>query len=407
MTHIYMVEREVKEKLGSMGRISDLSGDLVGEILSRAPLTSLSAVRSTCKSWNDLSENQIFGKQLLGFMVMDSIQPDLRHGLAVNTVSMFKQVEITRVYHCDGLLLCAGVRNNTRSVVVWNPYLGQTRWIQPINEFAEFDMFALGYSSNNVKSREHKMLRFLDWFDGEKQFQHSYFEMYCIESDSWRVLHVNPEWSIHFQQRGVTVKGNTYLVAQDKSTPTIPMDTEVGVWLLCFDFTTERFGPRLPLPTHSYCWFTETLALSGVGDEQLALLYQSPTSKIMDFWITTKLEPNAVSWSKFLRVDTRLLSGFPANFCAGSFFVDEENKLAVVSYLPKSYLREYEPMETCRHLASLYIVGDGHDGGDFKPLNIRQSTKSLGYFNEFSFSCYVPSLVQINQRGKKRKHGGF
>ncbi|CAA7025204.1 unnamed protein product [Microthlaspi erraticum] len=149
----------------------------------------------------------------------------------------------------------------------------------------------------------------------------------------------------------------------------------------------------------------ETLALSSVRDEQLALLYQSPTS--LDFWITTKIEPNAVSLSKFVKVDTQWLSGFTANFCGGSFFVDEEKKLAVVvvPYLPKSYLSVYKPIKTCRPLASLYVMGDAH-GGYLKPLNIiGQATKSLGYFYQFSFSPYVPSLVQINH--KKRKHGGF
>ncbi|KFK34062.1 hypothetical protein AALP_AA5G097100 [Arabis alpina] len=46
-----------------MARISDLTDDLVGEILSRVPLTSLIPVRSTCKLWNALSKKLILGKR--------------------------------------------------------------------------------------------------------------------------------------------------------------------------------------------------------------------------------------------------------------------------------------------------------------------------------------------------------
>ncbi|CAN7011113.1 hypothetical protein Bca4012_030076 [Brassica carinata] len=59
-----------------MTTISDLSWDLVGEIFSRVPLTSLSAVRSTCKTWKALSKNQILGrksakKQFMAFVMIE------------------------------------------------------------------------------------------------------------------------------------------------------------------------------------------------------------------------------------------------------------------------------------------------------------------------------------------------
>ncbi|KAG2246167.1 hypothetical protein Bca52824_085795 [Brassica carinata] len=64
-------------KCGEVTTMSDLPDDLAEEILSRVPLTSLSAVRSTCRKWNDLSKPG-FGKsastgrkQFLGFMLKD------------------------------------------------------------------------------------------------------------------------------------------------------------------------------------------------------------------------------------------------------------------------------------------------------------------------------------------------
>ncbi|CAH8261111.1 unnamed protein product [Arabidopsis lyrata] len=42
-----------------MTMMSDLTQDLVEEILCRVPITSLGAVRSTCKGWNALSKERI------------------------------------------------------------------------------------------------------------------------------------------------------------------------------------------------------------------------------------------------------------------------------------------------------------------------------------------------------------
>ena len=46
----------------------------------------------------------------------------------------------------------------------------------------------------------------------------------------------------------------------------------------------------------------------------------------MEIWVTTKIEPHTVSWSKlyFLAVNNMI------PLIGGSFFIDEEKKLAVV-----------------------------------------------------------------------------
>ncbi|CDY23775.1 BnaC04g43470D [Brassica napus] len=46
-----------------MTMITDLSLDLVEEILSKVPLTSLKAVKSTCKRWKTLSKDESFTKK--------------------------------------------------------------------------------------------------------------------------------------------------------------------------------------------------------------------------------------------------------------------------------------------------------------------------------------------------------
>ncbi|XP_024009293.1 F-box protein At1g59680 [Eutrema salsugineum] len=304
-----------------MTTISDLSGDLVGEILTRVPLPSLSAVRSTCKSWNALSKTQIFGKaarkQFLGFMVMNfkvcSMRLDLQgyfFDLSIKPLHIFNQVEIAEVFHCYGLLLCVTNEEITR-LVVWNPYSSETRWIQPVKSFCRDDMFTFGYDNNN---RNHKILRL-----------------------------------------------NAYIA-------------EI--------YDSEKFGPHLDLPSES-C----SHVLSCVRDEKLASLLE--TSEKLEFWITTKIDTNLVSWNKFLSVDKRPLTRFLDGFMTRTFLIDEEKKVVVVSGFRSTRTN------TCPYQTA-HIIGEN---GYFKCVNIGEARKTdqLGYYkyNPLVFSSYVPSLVQL------------
>ncbi|KAF3611603.1 hypothetical protein DY000_02049845 [Brassica cretica] len=61
-----------------MTRISDLSQDLIEEILSRVPLTCQRAVLSTCKQWNSLYKDEIFTKKHRGKAANDTVVCDSR-----------------------------------------------------------------------------------------------------------------------------------------------------------------------------------------------------------------------------------------------------------------------------------------------------------------------------------------
>ena len=130
-----------------MTMMCDLPHDLLGEkILAKVPITSLKAIRSTCKLWNVLSKDFIVGKttsrqhEFLGFMTIRSKVCSLRFGLqgihnhdalvdpSTKQVRLLDQVEITKIFHCDGLVLCVTKENS--KLLVWNPYLRQTKWIE-------------------------------------------------------------------------------------------------------------------------------------------------------------------------------------------------------------------------------------------------------------------------------------
>uniref|UniRef100_M4E108 F-box domain-containing protein n=1 Tax=Brassica campestris TaxID=3711 RepID=M4E108_BRACM len=159
--------------------------------------------------------------------------------------------------------------------------------------------------------------------------------------------------------------GNTYWIAKD--------DSE-DVYLLCFDFTRERFGPRLPLPfSFAYGGY---VSLSSVKEERLAMLLKQPGRifEITDVWVTDKIEPGAVSWSKLFKVETLKLN---CRSLFGIFLIDEEKKNFVV-------------FDNCEGSFKTYII-DGESGHFREVESIEAPYSRLDNLVD----CYVPSSVQI------------
>jgi len=392
-----------------MAIMSDLPRDLLAEILSRVPLASLRSVRFTCKKWNDLSKDRSFlkkqiveakKKQLKSkefevimmrnfrvYLTSVDLHNDVNPSFTPKgTLTSFSddanqhQVDnVSSVFHCDGLLLCITKDLNFR-LVVWNPYFGQTRWIQPRNSYHIKDIYAIGYDEN----KNHKILRLKDHYydyDSHPRARICEFELYSFESNSWKVvLDVSPDWYIHSYHRGLSVKGNTYWYATEKH--------GYVNFLICFDFTTEKFGPRLPLPFNATESFTydDVVTLSSVGEEQLALLFQSDATLMMEIWITSKVDPTEVLWNKlFLAVDHDMIEfDYELKFVAdaGSFFIDQKKNVVVVFD---------KDMNEHTHRGMAYIVGKN---GYFKRVDIGEEA----YTSCFPLVCsYVPSSVQIRQ----------
>ncbi|KAH0891653.1 hypothetical protein HID58_054082 [Brassica napus] len=307
--------------------ISDLSWDLVEKILARVPIFSIGAVRSTCKQWNRLSKVRVLCKaeakrhQFLRFMLKNyklcSMRLDL-HGILQGKQFVDPSIkEITG----DSLNHVKDKEENKTSLVVWNPYLGQTRWIQPKNYYYRLDVYALGY---DINKRKHKILRFF--------------------ADAY-----------------------------------------------------NRFGPPLPLPVEHY--IEDTGTLSSLRDEKLAALYQSSSMCNVEVWVTTKIEPNAVSWVPFLKIDLEPLTGFEFQFhhYGASFFIDEEKKVAVVFQIDESEMTCYD---------TAYLIGEN---GYFEKVGLGEADNHLDSIPMEDYcplvcSCsYVPSLVHINNEFVKEE----
>ncbi|WZY94920.1 hypothetical protein YC2023_067249 [Brassica napus] len=117
----------------------------------------------------------------------------------------------------------------------------------------------------------------------------------------------------------------------------------------------ERFGPRLPLPfSFAYGGY---VSLSSVKEERLAMLLKQPGRifEIIDVWVTDKIEPGAVSWSKLFK----------------------EKKNFVV-------------FDNCEGSFKTYII-DGESGHFREVESIEAPYSRLDNLVD----CYVPSSVQI------------
>ncbi|CAG7904039.1 unnamed protein product [Brassica rapa] len=313
---------------------------------------------------------------------------------SVKEVDLLNELEVSKLYHCDGLVLCVAKDNS--ELVLWNPYLCQTRWIGPRESFHLSDRHAVGYDER----RNHKILRFWDNFIRNMKRIEVVYEIYEIRSNSWRVLEeVNHEGLIDTHQRGVSVKGNTYFVANHYG-------LAHKVSLICFDFTKERFGPRLPLPFDSFDGFNGDLVTlssffrGGGDDEQLAVLFGGYESGFFEFWVTLTVHPNRASWSKFLRMEPGPFSGYGfklySSFSGGSFFVDEENKFAVLFEL-------YGSKTKTVHAAFVF----GQDGFFKSSVNLGQALILEHHHHKAArpplVCSYRPSFVQVKHPLKENE----
>ncbi|KAH0891496.1 hypothetical protein HID58_053925 [Brassica napus] len=203
---------QAKKGLTSM---ADLPKDLVEEVFSRLPVTSLRGARSTCKNWNTLTKDESFFK--------NHIVEQASTELTVVMVIEFRVYLMSLILHDRPSITCQGklssLDNSDRSVTATvycyasqktslASLSGIHTWAKPCGSSPEvltLDWTAIGYVENS-KSSCRKILRFVDPLGNE----FVEYEIYDLSSNSWRVLDVTSDWHIDFYARGVSLKGNTY-----------------------------------------------------------------------------------------------------------------------------------------------------------------------------------------------------
>ncbi|KAG7567550.1 F-box associated interaction domain [Arabidopsis thaliana x Arabidopsis arenosa] len=311
--------------------------------------------------------------------IHNNVDPSIEFSGKLSSLKDSGDLKISKIFHCEGLILCT-TKGNTR-LVIWNSSTGETQRIKPKTRYRYEDYYALGYINSKSSGHSLKILRSCCYENGQEQWV-AEFEIYEFSSDSWRVLdYFTRDYGVFCSDR--SLKGNTYWVAGDK---------ETGMFMLYFDFTTERFG-RFPLPFTSFNP-EDTASLSVVREEKLSVLHQ----KILDFsnemkiWLTNKIsETIELSWSNFVLTVDYDKFDLPSVVNVTSFLLDEENKVAVCSDI------DMDDEDRTR----VYVVGE-----DIYKQVYKDTTKT-SYFNWPLLINYVPSLVHIKKntlkRQKKRK----
>lgn len=366
--------------------MSDMPQDLIEEILSRVPAASLKRLRSTCKLWNHLFKDQRFTEKHFRkapkqsrFLISNdyricSVNVNLNVAPPPIEFKDFdscseQQIDVVEVFHCDGLLLCNTHKDNKYRLMVWNPCLGETRWIRTTtNNSKSFYKcsIALGYQ-NHKSFRSYKILNC--WSTSYSLDQgDAGFEIYELSSDSsWRVLDDDLALNCStLPNCGVSMKGNAYWLVLEKT----------GAYLLLgFDFTSDSFR-RFCLPPVPYPLI---MVLSVVREEKLSMLHWSPDTSYMEVWVTNEIDTQAALWSKSFTVKN------PNNFspCVKSFLVDEEKKVVLGCNSP--FRGDGK---------KLYNIGEDNEYYT-EIISVESKNKTL---SPFIFS-YVPSLVQIQQGG--------
>ncbi|CAA7018999.1 unnamed protein product [Microthlaspi erraticum] len=387
--------------------MSDIPLDLVEEILSRVPATSLKRFRTTCKLWNALIKEERFTekhfrkapKQSRLLMMKDNkicsmsvnlnVAPptiELKGALDLkDSHSNSKQVDIAKVFHCDGLLLCT---TKDSKLVVYNPCSGETRWIQlETTCVLGFSQFALGYQ-NNKHGRSYKILKI--WDDDVHEPRPVYeFTIYEFKSDSWRkLLDVRLrdvdgcECQIKRFGNGVSLKGNAYWVAYGVA----------GTILFSFDFTRERDRRLCPPPSlKEFDW----TALSVIREEKLSLAFGEVNSLKVEIWVTNQIDTDAAfSWSKSFALDLVDIpdcgwDGVTFKYLFWIVLVDEEKKVAL-------YVNAWQ-VKSHNSVYKVYVTGEDDDYYT-ETAYLESSDDCLPFIID-----YVPSLVQIRQSRRQKE----
>ncbi|KAL0706952.1 hypothetical protein Bca4012_073378 [Brassica carinata] len=309
-----------------------LPKDVLVEILSRVPEASLARLRSTSKEWNALIKKDArLDKKSLAIILIDCrvylARLDLHDNNLVKVISQLRltdplsssseEVDVRRVCHCDGLLLCTTMDER---LVVWNPCSVETsRIIKPLNSKYSSHTYALGKSSCN---NEYKILRVYHLGDGWMSACLVEYEIYDLTSNSWRAVGEARGWTFPRNWRhGTSADGNTYY----------------SFLLILVKIVKDREIP-----------------------------YDILIIRQRDVWIATKIKGTGdMSWSKLLSVKRTSRDQF-FRLCNGmSFLADREHKVIL-------HPIKYKDSSKFLHIVGedKYIKVDLHDVGSKYPLPV-------------------------------------
>ncbi|KAG7593678.1 F-box associated domain type 1 [Arabidopsis thaliana x Arabidopsis arenosa] len=373
-----------------MANKEKLPWDMVEEILSRVPPTSLVRFRTVCKRWNTLFDDKTFinnHKMTFQFILTTtskiysvSVKPKVEvRELTLNTPGLKAQIP-EFLADTSGFLLC----DVGDGAVVWNPWLRQTRCIEPEVNQPSLDFVGIGYDNNNKRVEEivYKTLSVYMKDLGSSDT----WKIHDFASDTWKDEDLDEaKYNVtinYYLTSVVSLNGTLYWVAynDDKTHDTDPF----LFYLLSFNFSSEEFLKFCDLPSgkNHAC---DALVVRVFREDRFSLLKQCHVTKKIKIWVTKNKIDNRyggdVKWMSFMEVSIPNMPDLVQTkfYYQPSYFIDDK-RLVICSC-----------DETGR--AWIYVVGEN------KLIN---KVRLDSVADPWPLHCtYFPNLVLIPGRSSK------
>ncbi|CAN6889468.1 unnamed protein product [Brassica oleracea] len=363
-----------------MANKENLPWDLIVEILSHVPPKSLVRFRTVSKQWNTLINDKAFinnNKTTSQFFLATKskiygirVNPKIEVSELTLDIPALEYLLPRHLINCEGLLLCS----MGKGAVVWNPYLGQTRWIEPESNHPLIKFYGIGYDYDN----RYKTLASYKKYWATK----TSWKTHDFSSDAWKDLHTmvmksdssthQKGGSITFHTTcGLSLNGTWYRIASyDKA--------KYLFFLINFDFSIQAFYKFCDLPCEDN-HHQDTLVIGAFKGDRFSLLKQSHLTKKIQIWLTTnKIHKKGgadVEWMNFMEVSAPNLPTLvqTRSYSQPSFFIDDK-RLVVCSC-----------DETVR--AWIYVVGNN---------NLIRKIKIDLVVDPWPLHCsFTPSLISV------------
>ncbi|XP_056847805.1 putative F-box/kelch-repeat protein At1g32430 [Raphanus sativus] len=311
-----------------MEKTATLPWDLVEEILSRLPPKPLVRLRTVCKQWKTLVDDNTFinnHKKTFRFILVTkskvysvSLNPKIEVRELTLNIPGLKDEEPNDLVECNGFILCG----MAEGAVVCNPWLGQTRCIQGGVNQSSFEYLGIGYDDNTINKKiVYKTLA------SDTSHTTTVWKIHDFDTDEWKDEEEKPETTgesnliyIH-STRGVSLNGNLFFIAYGLTRPSF--------FIVFYNFRREKNYNLCDLPCaqkdHS-----DTLVLRVYRGDRFSLLKQCHVTKKIQIWVVKdKIDIRSrmkVKWRIFMEVSIPNLPDLiqMQSYYQPSYFIDDK-----------------------------------------------------------------------------------
>ncbi|KAI3457669.1 hypothetical protein Pfo_014332 [Paulownia fortunei] len=328
-----------------------LPEDVIVEILSRLPVTSLIRFKCVCKSWNIMINNPMFiskhhqtisskeGSEVVLISRRDNVTNERVISLLRNDGNhtfvdqhlptflndMFGHVRL--IGPCNGIVCLYGFPDN---IALWNPSIREFKTLppslvlRPPNAKVRGGDLGVGFDST---THDLKVMQILFCVSVNRRLVYQ-VEIYSSRTNTWRKYEsIVPANIMYYNLWSMVYKNETFCWwAQDSS------DVEV---ILSFGMSKEVFQ-KTPLPSNIEALGGQhrtTRAILPLKQSVALIVYRlQEFDKIFDVWIMNGLGGNSESWSKLMSIGPLSRVERPLGFWNNDEFILESSNGELVLY---------------------------------------------------------------------------